>query len=135
MPGALIYNHMVVDIPTRPVADEDHVDLLFNALADRTRRDILRRSMDGDLSVSALARSYAMSFAAVQKHVAVLDRAGLVSKHRHGREQLVRTDMATVQAARHLLDEFESVWRDRIDRFTDVLSTPTADAPSRGEAP
>ena len=75
--------------------------------------------MDGELSVSSLARSYAMSFAAVQKHVAVLDRAGLVTKSRHGREQLVRTDMATVHAAQGLLDEFETVWRARIDRFTE----------------
>ena len=116
------------------MGDEDKVDLVFNALADRTRRDILRRSMDGELSVSALARSYAMSFAAVQKHVAVLDRAGLVSKHRRGREQLVRTDMATVHAARRLLDEFENVWRDRIDRFTDVLTATTPSPSDKGAA-
>ena len=103
---------------------EDRADLVFNALADRTRRDILLRSMDGELSVSALARSYAMSFAAVQKHVAVLERADLVTKHRRGREQLVRTDMATVQAAQAMLDEFEAVWRARIDRFSAVLNTP-----------
>ena len=125
---------MVVDLLDPAMGDEDMVDLVFNALADRTRRDILRRSMDGDLSVSALARSYAMSFAAVQKHVAVLDRAGLVSKHRRGREQLVRTDMATVQAARLLLDEFESIWRDRIDRFTDVLSATTVSPSNKGAA-
>ncbi|HEY5110535.1 MAG TPA: metalloregulator ArsR/SmtB family transcription factor [Acidimicrobiales bacterium] len=119
---------MVVDLQERPMTGEDRADLVFNALADRTRRDILRRSMDGELSVSALARPYAMSLAAVQKHVAVLDRAGLVTKHRRGREQLVRTDMATVQAAQALLDEFEAVWRARIDRFTDVLNTPNEGA-------
>jgi DNA-binding transcriptional ArsR family regulator len=106
------------------VPDEEWADLVFSALADPTRRDILRRSMDGELSVSALARSYTMSFAAVQKHVAVLDRAGLVTKHRQGRQQLVRTDMTTVHAAQQLLDEFEAVWRARIERFTDVLTTP-----------
>jgi len=127
---------MVVDTSEQRIGDEDRVDRVFHALADRTRRDILRRSMEGELSVSALARSYAMSFAAVQKHVAVLDRAGLVSKHRHGREQLVRTDMATVQAARHLLDEFEHVWLDRMDRFAEVLAAPVVVPPSReGEAP
>jgi len=119
----LTYNFMVVGSVERPIADEDRADLVFNALGDRTRRDILRRSMDGELSVSALARSYAMSFAAVQKHVAVLDRAGLVTKHRHGRQQLVRTELAAVQAAQTLLDEFGSVWRARIDRSTDVLAT------------
>ena len=107
---------------------EDRADLVFNALADRTRRDILLRSMDGELSVSALARSYAMSFAAVQKHVAVLERADLVTKHRRGREQLVRTDMATVQAAQAMLDEFEAVWRARIDRISAVLNTPNEGA-------
>jgi len=115
---------MVVRILDEPIPDGGWADLVFNALADPTRRDILRRSMDGALSVSALARSYTMSFAAVQKHVAVLDRAGLVTKHRHGREQLVRTDMATVHAAQQLLDGFEAVWRARIERFTDVLTTP-----------
>jgi DNA-binding transcriptional ArsR family regulator len=119
---------MVVDLTERPITDENRADLVFNALADRTRRDILRRSMDGALSVSSLARSYAMSFAAVQKHVAVLDRAGLITKHRHGREQLVRTNVATVQATQALLNEFEAVWRARIDRFTDVLNTPNEGA-------
>lgn len=119
---------MVVDITEKPASDEEWADLVFNALADRTRRDILRRSMDGDLSVSALARSYTMSFAAVQKHVAVLDRAGLVTKVRRGREQLVRTDMSTVHSARGRLDEFEAIWRDRIDRFTDVLNTTSEGA-------
>jgi len=119
---------MVVSLTQRQGADEDRADLVFNALSHRTRRDILRRSMDGELSVSSLARSYAMSFAAVQKHVAVLDRAGLVTKSRHGREQLVRTDMTTVHAAQGLLDEFETVWRARIDRFTNVLTTPSEGA-------
>src|SRR5665213_1197160 len=121
---------MVVGLTQEQGADEDRADLVFNALSDRTRRDILRRSMDGELSVSALARSYAMSFAAVQKHVAVLDRAGLVTKHRQGREQLVRTHMATVHATQRLLDEFEALWSTRIDRFTDILDTPSEGAAS-----
>ena len=80
--------------------------------------------------MSALARNYDMSFAAVQKHVAVLDRAGLVTKQRRGREQLVQTDLDTIHAAQHLLDRFEAVWRDRIGRFTDVL-----DRTDEGAAP
>ena len=78
---------MVVGEPT-----DEEVDRLFHALADATRRDILRRCVDGEPSVSRLADVYPMSFAAVQKHVAVLERAGLVTKERRGREQLVRTD-------------------------------------------
>jgi DNA-binding transcriptional ArsR family regulator len=107
---------MVVDI---------ELDQLFHALADSTRRDLLRRSIDGELSVSRLAKGYAMSFAAVQKHVAVLERAGLVSKARRGREQLVRTDPAAVARAREALDALEATWRGRIDRMTDLLTIPT----------
>src|ERR1700750_3234609 len=86
---------MVVDMMT-----EEAVGHVFHALADPTRRDILRRSVGGDSSVSRLATAYPMSFAAVQKHVAVLERAGLVTKERRGREQLVRTDPDAVQRAR-----------------------------------
>lgn len=101
------------------------VDRLFHALADPTRRDVLRRAADGELSVSRLADGYAMSFAAVQKHVAVLERAGLVTKARHGREQLVRTNPAAVERARQALDELEATWRGRIDRMADLLPSPT----------
>ncbi len=100
---------------------DDDVDRLFQALADRTRRDIVRRTMVGDSSVSALARSYDMSFAAVQKHVAVLERADLVVKQRRGREQLVRCNVDTVRRAQRLLDQLESVWLDRLDRFEQLL--------------
>jgi DNA-binding transcriptional ArsR family regulator len=101
------------------------VDQVFQALADRTRRDIVRRTMRDDASVSSLARHYDMSFAAVQKHVAVLARADLVTKRRRGREQLVRCNLDTVRRAQHLLDELESLWLDRLDRFEQLLGTPT----------
>ena len=94
---------------------------MFNALADATRRDIVRRSFEGELSVSALARGYAMSVTAVQKHVSVLERAGLVHKERVGREQRVRTDIEAVRAAAALLDDLERMWRDRLDRFESLL--------------
>jgi DNA-binding transcriptional ArsR family regulator len=97
------------------------VDEMFRALADPTRRDILRRCVGGEPSVSRLARAYPMSFAAVQKHVAVLERAGLVTKERRGREQLVRTDAEAVGRARHALDELEVTWRGRVERMSDVL--------------
>jgi DNA-binding transcriptional ArsR family regulator len=98
------------------------VDELFRALADPTRRDILRRCVAGEPSVSRLARAYPMSFAAVQKHVAVLERSGLVTKERRGREQLVRTDAVAVGRARQALDELEATWRGRVDRMSDVLA-------------
>ena len=101
----------------------DEADRIFHALADGTRRDILTRALgDGD-SVSTLAQRYAMSFAAVQKHVAVLEGAGLVTKERRGREQLVRTDVDTVHRARVLLDGIEEQWRARIERIDDLLAT------------
>ena len=97
-------------------------DRLFHALADATRRDIVTRTLAGDRTVSELARLYPMSFAAVQKHVAVLADAGLVSKHRRGREQLVRGEVVRMRDVHRLLDELEAAWRDRLDRFGAVLA-------------
>ncbi len=98
------------------------MDLLFHALADATRRDIVRRTMDGSFSVSTLARDYPMSFAAVQKHVAVLERAGLVTKQRKGREHLVAGNPAALRAAHEALDRLEVLWRDRVSRMDDLLA-------------
>jgi DNA-binding transcriptional ArsR family regulator len=100
---------------------EEAVDELFHALADPTRRDILRRCVGGEPSVSGLAQGYPISFAAVQKHVAVLERAGLITKERRGREQIVRTDAGAVGRARQALDELETTWRGRVDRMSDLL--------------
>jgi DNA-binding transcriptional ArsR family regulator len=101
---------------------ETEADRLFQALADATRRDILRRCMHGEPSLSRLADMYPMSFAAVHKHVAVLERAGLVSKERRGREQLVRTDGHALGRARRVLDELEELWRRRVDRMAELLA-------------
>ena len=101
---------------------DEQVDELFRALADATRRDILRRCAAGEPSVSQLAQAYPMSFAAVQKHVAVMERVGLVTKERRGREQLVRTDANAVGRARRALDELERTWRGRAERMSNVLA-------------
>jgi DNA-binding transcriptional ArsR family regulator len=111
---------MVVDELT-----DQSVDRVFHALADATRRDILRRSVGGELSVSRLAASYPMSFAAVQKHVTVLERAGLVIKERRGREQLVSTAPDAVSRARQTLDLLETAWRGRVDRMSRLLAQDT----------
>jgi len=97
-------------------------DRVFAALADATRRDIVRRAMAGDQGVAELAAHYPMSFAAVQKHVAVLERAGLVKKQRIGRRKVVRTDLEGLRVARHLLDQYQELWRGRIDRMTDLVT-------------
>jgi DNA-binding transcriptional ArsR family regulator len=110
--------------PVTEVAEE-RADALFHALADRTRRDILRRVLTGEHSVTALAASYDMTFAAVQKHVAVLERAGLLTKRRNGREQLASGDVEAVRSVAAMLDELESVWRGRIERIDNLLTKET----------
>jgi DNA-binding transcriptional ArsR family regulator len=101
------------------------VDRIFRALADTTRRDILQRTLGAGATVSELAASYAMSFAAVQKHVAVLEGAGLVTKHPQGRERIVRGNPDMIQRAQALLDSYEQLWRTRIDQLDALLAEDT----------
>ena len=104
--------------------DGDRADQVFHALADVTRRDIVALVLQEEHCVSDLAGRYPMSFAAVQNHVVVLERAGLVSKHQHGREQRVRGEVATVREAHRLLDQIEALWRGRLDRIEDLVMSP-----------
>lgn len=104
------------------VASQDEIDRVFQALSDSTRRDILARVIDREQSVSALARSYAMSLPAVQKHVGVLEHAGLVSKHRVGREQRVQAEPDRIRFAREQLDRLESLWRHRVAAMDRLLA-------------
>jgi DNA-binding transcriptional ArsR family regulator len=107
--------------------DDDRADAWFHALSDRTRRDILRRVLAGEHSVSALAKSYDMSFAAVQKHVAVLERAGLLTKRRQGREALASGDVQAVRSVGAMLAELEELWRGRIARMDELLAESPPD--------
>jgi DNA-binding transcriptional ArsR family regulator len=100
-------------------------DRMFGALADHTRRDIVRRAIDSGEGVAELASHYLMSFAAVQKHIAILERAGLVTKQRIGRRKVVRTNLEGLRAARHLLDQYEVLWRGRINRMTELVNEYT----------
>ncbi|PXA67148.1 ArsR/SmtB family transcription factor [Cryobacterium arcticum] len=109
------------------LSDQD-VNRLFRALADATRRDIVRRTLVEDVSVSQLAGAYEMSFAAVQKHVAVLEEAMLVTKNSRGRERMVRANLDRIRQAQRLLDHFEELWRSRIDRL-DILLAEDNPAP------
>ncbi|WDH79036.1 helix-turn-helix domain-containing protein [Microbacterium esteraromaticum] len=104
--------------------DETEVDRVFHALAASTRRDILRRTIEHEQSVSALAGDYDMSFAAVQKHVSVLEAAGLIVKRAEGRERLVRANPEMIAKARALLARYEELWRARIARLDDLLAQP-----------
>lgn len=101
---------------------EEQADAMFQALADRTRRDIMRRVLAGEYSVSTLAAHYDMSFAAVQKHVAVLERAGLLTKHRRGREQITSGEVTAVRAVSEMLTELEQIWRGRVERIDDLIA-------------
>jgi DNA-binding transcriptional ArsR family regulator len=122
--ASLYYNRMVVGM-----AETERADALFHALADPTRRDILAVVLCDAHSVSDLARRYPISFAAVHKHVGALERAGLVTKTRHGREQHVRGAVATLRSAHRLLDELEALWRGRIEGIEQLLADPTEGAP------
>lgn len=104
--------------------DERELDQLFKALANSTRRDIVRRTLAGEVTVSGLADAYAMSFAAVQKHVAVLESAGLVQKLAAGRERRVRADPEQLRRARAALEQLEHLWRERVGRLDDLLAEP-----------
>src|SRR5258708_11083789 len=97
------------------------LDPVFAALADHTRRDIVRRAISGEEGVLELAGHYPISFAAVQKHVAVLERAGMITKQRIGRRRVVRTHLEALLVARRLLDQYEGLWRGRIDRMNEII--------------
>src|SRR4029077_12037285 len=111
------YNHMVV-----PMSSTFNADQVFAALADGTRRDIVLRALGANEGVAELARHYPMSFAAVQKHIAVLERAGLVTKERNGRRKVVRTNVERLGVARRLLDRYEELWRGRFERMTELVA-------------
>ncbi|MBF4634628.1 winged helix-turn-helix transcriptional regulator [Agreia pratensis] len=108
---------MVVDQST-----ETGIDRIFQALADATRRDIVSRVITASHSVTSLAEHYDMSFAAVQKHVQVLERALLVTKERRGREQLVRGRIDTIGRAAALLQAYEEIWAQRALRIDEILA-------------
>ena len=106
----------------QPALSDDEVDRIFRALADATRRDIIRRTLTEEASISDLAHRYDMSFAAVQKHITVLETAGLVTKQRSGRERRIIGNPETLRQAQSLLDAYERIWRGRIDQLDTLLA-------------
>lgn len=127
---SLTYNHMVshTDDGTTAALTDDDVDRIFRALADRTRRDIMRRTLTEEASLTTLAHDYDMSFAAVQKHVRVLETAELVERIPRGRERIIRGNPATIRRAQELLARFEHLWRARIDRLDTFLTEDAGDS-------
>lgn len=109
-----------------PHLSDAEIDRVFRALSDATRRDIVARVMAGErASISALAAGYEMSFAAVQKHVSVLEEAGLVTKVTRGRERIVRGNPGQLARARDLLAQLENLWRARFGQLDRILAEPT----------
>lgn len=113
-------------------AQTEYLDRLFGALADATRRDILARVMNADACVSELAARYDMSFAAVQKHVAILERAHLVTKRKEGRAQRVAGNPDAVRRANLLLTQWEEIWQTRVSRLDELLATSQQGDPLAG---
>jgi len=109
---------MVVSVQMAP----PDFDRMFGALADHTRRDIVRRAIQAEEGIVELASHYPMSFAAVQKHIAILERAGLVTKGRVGRRKIVRTNLEALLVVHRLLDQYEHLWRARIDRMNELIA-------------
>ncbi len=107
--------------------DEEEVDLLFHALSDRTRRDIMGKVSQGGQSISDLARQYEVSFAAIQKHVSVLEKASLVTKELNGRQKIVRNNPETLHRATELLTRYERLWTQRIDAIGQILDQETSE--------
>lgn len=102
---------------------EQSIDLdnIFQALADETRRDILRRVSEASLSISDLAQSYQMSFAAIAKHIIKFERAKLVTKKREGKQQIISAVPKTVEVAATHLELYEKLWQRRFDKLELVL--------------
>ena len=113
---------MVSYLDSDTILSDDEVDQIFRALADATRRDIMRRTLVDEASISDLAAHYEMTFAAVQKHITVLEGAGLVTKHRSGRERLIRGHPEAIRKARTLLNTYERIWQGRIEQLDALLT-------------
>lgn len=98
-----------------------HLDSVFGSLADPTRRDILKRVAESELSVSEIALPYGVSLAAISKHLKILEKAKLIIKRRHGRQQFVQLSPAAFKDASEYLSDYEKLWNDRFDSLGHYL--------------
>jgi len=98
-----------------------YLDNLFGSLADPIRRDILRRLINGRYSIRQIAGNYEISFAAVAKHISVLEKAALIMKERKGKEQIVSIAPQALEDASKYLAQYEALWNYRFDKLDDVL--------------
>jgi len=103
------------------VERQAYLDGLFGSLADPIRRDMLQRLISAQYSVSQLAKNYSISFAAVAKHLNVLEKARLVVKERRGKEQVVSIAPAALHDASQYLAQYEALWNQRFDALDTIL--------------
>ncbi len=103
------------------VEHNNQLDSVFGSLSDPTRRNILKLVSKKSLSIGEIATHYPLTFAAVAKHLNVLHNAGLITKTRHGKEQIVSITPKTLAAANHYLESFEELWKKRLDRLDRFL--------------
>ena len=103
------------------VEREIYLNNLFGSLADPIRRDILQRLIVAPFTVGQLAEKYNVSFAAISKHINVLLKANLVTKKRHGKEQIVSIAPEALQDASYYLARYEALWNGRFDNLDKVM--------------
>jgi DNA-binding transcriptional ArsR family regulator len=97
------------------------LDSVFGSLADPTRRDILQRVGQAELSISQIAHRYDLSLAAVSKHIKILEKAKLVIKRRHGKQHLVRLAPNALDPARDYLEEYRQMWEERFEILETII--------------
>ena len=102
--------------------DDERLDAVFAALADRTRRDIVARLSEGEATVTELAAPHAMSLQAVSQHIGVLERCGLVSRSRHRQTRPCRLEPQALETATSWIEESRRVWAERMDRLESHLA-------------
>src|SRR6266478_5804096 len=107
-------NHMVE-------LQSPHLDAIFHALGDATRRRMLRELADGERTVGQLAAPFAISLAAASKHIKALENAGLIRREVRGRTHLCRLDPGPLASAHEWLGFYERFWSSRLDMLEQLL--------------
>lgn len=97
------------------------LDLVFSSLADPTRRDIFWRVSQREHTISEIAENYKMSFAAISKHLKVLEKAKLIAKRQKGRQQIISAELTTLKSVEDYLSQYEKLWNKRFDALDKIL--------------
>jgi DNA-binding transcriptional ArsR family regulator len=110
---------------------QQSLDSIFGSLADPTRRDILRRVFKKELTVGEIAKHYELTFAAIAKHLTVLEKAGLIGKKRRGKEQVVSILPKALIEADQYLKNYQEIWEERISRLEQLINKEKKNAKTR----